>query len=105
IGLLIVVREIEAVLNQRGARVSVIADAIPANPGIEHSERQKEEQNEKALRFAQTWLWRRGQTFRFPNRRIGETRVRSARTEDTRWAPANQEQNKSCPSSVFVYSG
>jgi hypothetical protein len=90
------------VLDQRGARVSVVADAVSAHPGVEHGEREEEKHKEKALRFAWTWLWRRGQTCRLPIRRIGETRVRGVRTEETRRAPANHEQNKFCPKDFFV---
>ena len=56
VGLLIVMSEIEIVLDERSARVGVVADAVSAHPGIEHGQREKKEHKEKALRFARTWL-------------------------------------------------
>src|SRR5271155_4161966 len=56
VSLLIVVREIEAVLDQRGAGVSVIAHAIAAHPGIKERQRKQKEHEEKALRLMRTWL-------------------------------------------------
>jgi len=56
VGLLIVVSEIEAVLDERSASVGVIADAVSAHPGIKHGQRKQEEHKKKALRFARTWL-------------------------------------------------
>lgn len=54
VGFLIVAREIEIVLNERGAQEGVVADTISADPGIEHGQGEEKEEKEKALRFART---------------------------------------------------
>ena len=56
VGLLVVMSEIEIVLDERSARVGVVADTVSAHPGIEHGQREQKEHEEKALRFARTWL-------------------------------------------------
>src|SRR5271165_5268848 len=56
VGLLIVMGEIETVLDERSARVGVVADTVSAHPGIEYGQREKKEHKKEALRFARTWL-------------------------------------------------
>ena len=58
VGILVVTREIETVLDERRANESVVANAIAADPGIEEWQREKEEQQEQALRLAEA-LWTR----------------------------------------------
>jgi hypothetical protein len=48
VGGLIVVREIEAVLDERSAGQGVVADAVAANPGINERQGKKKENKEKA---------------------------------------------------------
>jgi len=52
VGVLIVLREVETVLDQRSAGKSVIADAIATDPGVEKGQREKEEKKKQALRIA-----------------------------------------------------
>jgi hypothetical protein len=103
VGLLIVVSEIETVLDQGGAHVSVVADAISADPGVEHSEREEEEHKKKALRFARTWLWRRGQTVRLPKDDSAKGGL-EAFAPRKRAGHRNREQNKSCPKERFCFT-
>jgi hypothetical protein len=70
------VSEVEIVLDERSTGVGVIADAVSAHPGIEHGQREKKEHEEKAFRFAWSWLRRRGQTLRLRKRRLHETAPR-----------------------------
>jgi hypothetical protein len=56
VGLLIIRGEIEIVLDERGARESVVADAVSAHPGIEQGKREQKEHQEKTLRVARAWL-------------------------------------------------
>jgi len=51
--------EIKAVLDQRSARVSVVADAVAADPGIEEGQRKEKEEEEPTLEFVRTGLTRR----------------------------------------------
>jgi hypothetical protein len=53
---LIIVREIEAVLDERGTRVRVITDAISAHPGVQDRQREQKEHTENKFRFARAWL-------------------------------------------------
>ena len=64
VGVLVIGGEIEIVLDQGGASVSVVADAVAAHPGIEHGEREQEEHQEEEFRFAGMRLRRRRQTSR-----------------------------------------
>ena len=68
VGLLIIRGEIEIVLDERGARESVVADAVSAYPGIEQGKREQKEHQKKALRFARRWLRQRGQALRLRDR-------------------------------------
>jgi len=49
VGGLIVVREIEAVFDERRAREGIVADAVAANPGIEKRQREKKKNEESAF--------------------------------------------------------
>src|SRR6266403_3633946 len=49
VGAEIVALEIEAVLDERGARKRVVAHAIAAHPGIQEREREQEKQEQPAL--------------------------------------------------------
>lgn len=49
VGVLIVSGEIETVLDQRGARKGVIANAVTAHPGIEKGQRKKKQKNKQIL--------------------------------------------------------
>ena len=52
VGVLIVLREIETVLNQRSPGKSVVTDAIAAHPRIEEREREKKQKKQQALGLA-----------------------------------------------------
>ena len=49
IGRLVVMREIEIVFDERGAGVGVVADTIPANPGIQQRKCKNKEDEQDAL--------------------------------------------------------
>jgi hypothetical protein len=51
VGILVVFREIETVLDERGASKSVIAYAVAANPRIQERQREQKKKNEQPLRF------------------------------------------------------
>jgi hypothetical protein len=51
VGELVVSGEIEAVLNQRSAGKSVVADAVAAHPGIEKRKRKNPEKEKQPLGF------------------------------------------------------
>ena len=49
VGVAVILREIEIVLDERSARKSVIADAIAANPRVQQRKREKKEKKKQAL--------------------------------------------------------
>jgi hypothetical protein len=101
VGLLIVVSEIEVVLDERRARERVISYAVSAHPGIQHEQRKQEEQEEKALRFARTWLRRSGQSLRLREAQLHETSPGKTSTQDASCAQPAKFASKieSCSSS------
>jgi hypothetical protein len=56
VGFLVVTEEVEIMLDQRRARVGVVANAVSAHPGIEHGQGEQKENHKEALCFARTWL-------------------------------------------------
>ena len=56
IGRLIIVREIQIVLDERGAGVRVIADAIPSDPGVQQGKREQKDDKQDSFKLARLGL-------------------------------------------------
>src|ERR1700722_7627998 len=68
--------EIEIVLNQHGARESVVANAVPAHPRIHQRERQQEESEKPATRVAPSRRVRSSGEFNVSMEKCGRLRLR-----------------------------
>src|SRR5580700_5484176 len=94
VGFLIVACKIEIVLDQRSTHEGVVADAVSAHPGIEHGQGKQKEHEKKKLRFARTWMRRRGQTLRLRKTRYRESPLWKACTQATRRAHRQNSRQK-----------